>query len=154
MRSLKNVLKTFERTEESPYQELLLETKPLSLAIWRDENLFYIFDSKPRDKNGRAVNIEQWLELSEFDKLKVVKSQPIKSTPLPPVETHEETTQEENVKSEKAEKSVKILGLGEEGAESERETNVIDLGQLLEGEPAFFEYYEQQREEEGGLSGE
>lgn len=67
MESLKKVLNNSERSELFSNHELLLESKPLSVAIWQDQSLFYVFDSKSRDKQGRAVNIEQWLELSELD---------------------------------------------------------------------------------------
>lgn len=146
VKSLRNVLRTLQRSEEYPYQELLLETKVLTVAIWRDENLYYVFDSKPRDKNGRAVNIEQWLEPSEFD-VPVVKSQVIIR---PQTVVKEESTHEgEEEKLEEKIPNIKSVIIQEDkdgDADVEKETNVINLEPVPEGEPAL-DYYENQEEE-------
>lgn len=139
-----------------------MESKPLSVAIWRDENVYYLFDSKPRDKKGCAVNIQQWLNPAQLND-KGIKSTDVKSEVV--VHTEPKTNEdiedivEEKVKAvsnvAKEKKEVKIEGKGDvQEADAEKETNVIDLEPIPEGEPATVSFFGEQEEEEGGISGE
>ncbi|VEN60728.1 unnamed protein product [Callosobruchus maculatus] len=66
--NLKPVLKAFyeqEQTEDYFNQEIILESKPLAVAIWRDDKRFYVFDPMPRDKDGTVIGKEDWSEIEE-----------------------------------------------------------------------------------------
>nr|CAI5839704.1 unnamed protein product [Callosobruchus analis] len=66
--NLKPVLKAFyeqEQTEDYYNQEVVLESKSLAVAIWRDDKRFYVFDPMPRDKDGTVIGKEDWSEVEE-----------------------------------------------------------------------------------------
>lgn len=65
--NLKDALSSYfeqEQTDDNFNQEAIVESKPLTVVIWRDDGVFYCFDSKPRDKNGMVIGSEDW---SEYD---------------------------------------------------------------------------------------
>lgn len=39
-----------------------MESRSLTVALWRDDKAFYYFDSKPRDKVGKVIGAEDWSE--------------------------------------------------------------------------------------------
>ncbi|XP_050312068.1 uncharacterized protein LOC126747451 [Anthonomus grandis grandis] len=88
--SLKDSLRSHfeaEQTDDNFNQEALLETKHYVVALWRDDKAFYLFDSKPRDKNGEVIGREDW--------------DPEPSTPEPePEEEEEEGAEEEESEKE------------------------------------------------------
>lgn len=151
VKSINDALTNSERTEEEfPHKELLLESKPLTVAIWKDDTLFYVFDSKPRNKNGLAVNIEQWLDPSEM--VGSPKKILIPNVKLPVPATHISEKLEPATTS-KTQKSVTIIE--DAVQDNEQVINVIDLGGLPEGEAAAISHsLEKDKEEEEGLAEE
>ncbi|XP_076256073.1 uncharacterized protein LOC143193632 [Rhynchophorus ferrugineus] len=60
---LKDSIKTMfkdEQTDENFNQEGLLETKNYTVALWRDDKAYYVFDSKPRNSTGQVIGKEDW----------------------------------------------------------------------------------------------
>lgn len=49
-------------TDENKNQEIILESSLLTVAMWRDDYLYYMFDSKPRGDEGQVLGKEDWTE--------------------------------------------------------------------------------------------
>lgn len=47
---------------ENSSQEFILESQPLSVAIWKDDKSFFVFDPRPRDLNGQVIGKGDWSE--------------------------------------------------------------------------------------------
>ncbi|XP_023310426.1 uncharacterized protein LOC111691585 [Anoplophora glabripennis] len=61
--SLKDALTSHfeqEQTDDNFNQEAMIESKPLTVVVWRDDVAFYYFDPKPRDKGGKVIGAEDW----------------------------------------------------------------------------------------------
>ncbi|CAH1118614.1 unnamed protein product [Phaedon cochleariae] len=112
---LKAALRTYlevKPTDDNPYREAILESKPLSVALWRDDKVFYLFDPKPRDKEGNVIGMEDWSELR-----------------LPKPDKHRSV----------AKVQVPVKADGEEDnvtTDGEITTNVTDFDKFTEGEAA------------------
>lgn len=50
--------------EETDQRELLIESNPLTVALWRDNGLYYYFDPKPRDERGHVYGKDEWTLIS------------------------------------------------------------------------------------------
>ncbi|KAG5865092.1 hypothetical protein JTB14_025599, partial [Gonioctena quinquepunctata] len=63
---LKTTLKSFfetDKTDDSPNENIIVQSKPLSTAVWKDDKVFYVFDPKPRDKKGNVIGMEDWSQV-------------------------------------------------------------------------------------------
>lgn len=151
VKTLKQILTNPQRNSNFPNQELLLESKPLSVAIWKDDNVFYLFDSKPRDKNGFAVNIEQWLEPSELDGAKIRLSLAIveSAAPIEQETTGEEVTAEEEGLEFQRPTQKKGVRLTIEGNDDELDDEQEIGNRFNEGEGARVQIFGGEQEEEG-----
>lgn len=61
--NLRDALKSYfnqQQTEENFNQEALIDSNPLTVAVWRDDKLYYCFDPKPRDTEGLVIGAEEW----------------------------------------------------------------------------------------------
>lgn len=151
MKSLNEILKNSEQTSENlSCKEFLLESKPLSVAIWKDENLFYLFDSKPRDKNGHAVNIEQWLTPSEIRSGREKREAKIKPEPIETKSSTEEAEEDSSAPQPgSVQKTIRINEGANTEFEGEKETNIVDFEQFQGGEPATVDLPTENEEGEG-----
>ncbi|KAL1502116.1 hypothetical protein ABEB36_007308 [Hypothenemus hampei] len=55
---LKDSLKSFFENETN--NDGLLETKHYTVALWRDDKAYFVFDPMPRDKNGQVIGKDDW----------------------------------------------------------------------------------------------
>lgn len=130
---LQEYFKTSKQNEVYPNQELLLESKPLSVSIWIDNNVFYVFDSKPRDKKGCAVNVEQWRESTHNTK-------PVALAVVPPADFSSFGEKISDVKApDQVEHKIKFDTM-EQKDDVEKETAVTNLEPIPEGEPATIQF--------------
>ncbi|XP_056633874.1 uncharacterized protein LOC130443328 [Diorhabda sublineata] len=63
--NLKEALRNFfetPQTDDYYNQEMMVITKPYSVITWRDDHVWYLFDPKPRDKEGYVIGLEDWSE--------------------------------------------------------------------------------------------
>lgn len=153
IKSLTDALTKSEQSKEGfPYEELLLESKPLSVAIWKDENRFYYFDSKPRDKEGYAVNIEQWLDSSELKKPE--KKILLKKAVTLAANNKFKHDDEKDIMSQ-AQQTLNIKDSVEGvDVETEKITNIIELENLPEGEAATVSFFPKHEDAEEGYAEE
>ncbi|KAJ8954144.1 hypothetical protein NQ318_005738 [Aromia moschata] len=116
-----------EQTEDYFNQEAILESKPLSIALWRDDKTFYVFDSKPRDKTGVFIGKEDW---SDDESLP-----PPPEEPAPP-----EEEEEEEIVDEEPENIVDDLA-GGDFFQQEPETKEVEEAEEEGAGPTEITYY-------------
>lgn len=64
--SLRDSLRDFFQEEsDDSNKEALLETKHYTVALWKDDKAYYVFDPRPRDKNGEVIG-RSYLNLTFF----------------------------------------------------------------------------------------
>ncbi|KAK9886347.1 hypothetical protein WA026_015864 [Henosepilachna vigintioctopunctata] len=61
-----NFYTTTEKTSDDDNFELLVETENITVSVWKDDNLFYVFDPYPRDANGQVIGKDAWSAKLEF----------------------------------------------------------------------------------------
>ncbi|XP_028139261.2 uncharacterized protein LOC114333567 isoform X2 [Diabrotica virgifera virgifera] len=124
---LREALKSYFDTpqiNENFHWELMLITKNYSVIIWRDEHIYYLFDPKPRDKEGYVIGYEDWSEL-RLPKPKKPKRhrrmRPRRLQKLKEVEGDEvvQTTTNYETLAEKGEEGYTMLDYLGEGVEEE-----------------------------------
>ncbi|XP_045468526.1 uncharacterized protein LOC123676579 [Harmonia axyridis] len=49
-----------DKITDQNYLEILVETENITVSVWKDQNLFYIFDPYPRDANGQVIGKDAW----------------------------------------------------------------------------------------------
>ncbi|XP_074039685.1 uncharacterized protein [Leptinotarsa decemlineata] len=113
-KDLKTTVESFLKTDEKDdsFNQAILESKPLSIALWRDDKAFYVFDPKPRDKIGNVIGMEDWSIINVT-----------KPKTKPPIKT-------DNI-----EKSA-TMPTGDEFDDKDVVTKVIDFEKFTEGEAA------------------
>lgn len=51
--------------------EILVETENITVSVWKDQNLFYLFDPYPRDGTGQVMGKDGWSAKLEAPKIDV-----------------------------------------------------------------------------------
>ncbi|XP_044763345.1 uncharacterized protein LOC123320203 [Coccinella septempunctata] len=49
-----------DKVNDQDCLELLVETENITVTVWKDQNLFYVFDPYPRDANGQVIGKDAW----------------------------------------------------------------------------------------------
>nr|CAH7728598.1 unnamed protein product [Callosobruchus chinensis] len=142
--NLKPVLKAIyeqEQTEDYFNQEIILESKPLAVAIWRDDKRFYVFDPMPRDTDGTVIGKEDWSEAEE-------KPQSVVSVESGEVTDEEAKPIEDEVNP--FEEHIELITDADPGAGGDQPG---DQGPFVEGLAADIQFPEEQEEEneDGGI---
>ncbi|XP_044261040.1 uncharacterized protein LOC123009011 [Tribolium madens] len=102
--------------------EAVLESPLMTVALWRDDNTYYLFDPQPRDERGQVFGKDGWSAKIEEIEASVTTDQQSVTT--------EVTIEEANVEQQ-PEESVEVQ-IVEEPTE-----NIEELAQMDEGEDVF-----------------
>lgn len=49
---------------DSDKKEILLESESLTVVMWKEDGLYYVFDPKSRDPSGYVYGMEEWSSYS------------------------------------------------------------------------------------------
>ncbi|XP_060534309.1 uncharacterized protein LOC132706789 [Cylas formicarius] len=131
-KELKTALKAFFSGNG---RDALLEANGYAVALWRDAGIYYVFDPKPRNKNGQAIGKEDWDdEPEELDKDTVQETE--EELELDPAETDIENTEETTYEAaEEEEETVLERDSPEEQEDADEAMEVIEEEKLDEEPP-------------------
>lgn len=51
-----------EDVPDEDHREILIESSLINVVIWKDSNIFFVFDPKPRDETGHVYGADEWSE--------------------------------------------------------------------------------------------